>query len=193
MADQARIGVIGAGWWASQFHIPSLQAYDRANLVAVADPDASKLTATTDHYGITETYADYNELLGSGTVDGVVIAVPHVFHYEIAKAALDAGIHVLVEKPMVLTAADARDLVETADANNLHLMVGTTYQFTRNARQAQEIVQSGKIGTPLFVSGLFASMVESYYRGKPDDYADVFQYPVHGPGEDTYSNPKISG
>lgn len=194
MADgQANIGVIGAGWWASQFHIPSLQAYEKANLVAVADPDAAKLAATADHYGITETYADYQELLSSAGVDGVVIAVPHVYHHEIAKAALDGGVHVLVEKPMVLTAADARDLVDTADAANLHLMVGTTYQFTRNARQAQDIIQSGKIGTPLLVSGLFASMVESYYRGNPDDYAPIFQYPVHGPAEDTYSDPKIAG
>ena len=152
MADrQANIGVIGAGWWASQFHIPSLQAYDRANLAAVADPDPARLAATADHYGITNTFADYQELLTSADVEGVVIAVPHVYHYEIAKAALDAGIHVLVEKPMVLTAADARDLVDPADSRGLHLMVGTTYQFTRNARQAQEIVQSGKIGTPLFV------------------------------------------
>lgn len=194
MADErARIGVIGCGWWASQFHIPSLKDYDRAELVALADPDASKLRATADHYGVPETHESYQALIGSAGVDGVVIAVPHVYHYEIAKAALEAGVHVLVEKPMVLTAADARDLVDTADSRSLHLMVGTTYQFTRHAQQARSIVQSGKIGTPLFVSGLFASMVESYYRGNTDDYAPIFQYPLHGPREDTYSDPKIAG
>ncbi len=161
--------------------------------MAVAHPDAARLAATADHYGIIETYTDHHELLASADLDGVVISVPHAYHYEIARAALDAWLHVLVEKPMVLTAAHARDLVDTADSANHHLMVGTTYQFTRQARRARNLVQSGKIGTVLFVSGLFASIVESYYRGRPDDYESVFQYPVHGPVKDTYSDPNISG
>ena len=193
MDTRAGIGVIGCGWWATQFHIPSLLAYEHAELVALADSDAARLRTAADHYGIEETYEDYRDLLRSPDIDGVVIAVPHVFHHEIAKAALEAGLHVLVEKPMVLTSAHARDLVASAQSTDRHLMVGTTYQFTRNAQIARDIVQSGKIGTPLLVSGLFASMVQAYYRGRPDEYAPIFEFPLHGPRDDTYSDPKIAG
>ena len=99
----------------------------------------------------------------------------------------------LVEKPMVLTAAHAWDLVDRAEAKGLHLMVGTTFQFTSHARRIREIVQSGGIGDLLYVSGLFASMVDSFYRGRPEEYRQVFDYPVTPPQEDTYSDPAIAG
>ena len=74
------------------------------------------------------------ELFTSGLVDGVLIAVPHVHHYPLAKAALDSGLHVMLEKPMVLESAHAWDLVDTAEARQLHLMLGYTYQFTARCR-----------------------------------------------------------
>ena len=109
---RARMGVIGTGWWATQAHIPSLRTYEKADLVGLADPDLEKLAKAASFYEVENTYADYHDLLEK--VDGVVIAVPHAYHYEIARDALDAGVHVLVEKPMVLTAAHAWDLVERA-------------------------------------------------------------------------------
>ena len=187
----AKIGVIGAGWWSTQAHIPSLLAYDRAELVGVADPDARKIEAAADYYEIGGAYEDYRELLTK--VDGVVSAVPHAYHYQIARDALVAGVHVLVEKPMVLTAAHAWDLVERAGTSGVELMVGTTFQFTSLARRVREIVQSGGIGELLYVSGLFASIAESFYRSRPEDYAPVFKYPVTGPLPDSYSDPKIAG
>ena len=99
---KARMGVIGAGWWATQFHIPSLKAYEKADLVGIADVKPEKAAAAADYYDIANTYGDHRELLAAG-VDGVVIAVQHAYHYEVARDALDAGVHVLVEKPMTLT------------------------------------------------------------------------------------------
>lgn len=191
--DRARIGVIGTGWWATQFHIPSLMEYGRAELVAFADPDARNLAAADARWPGRRLHEDYRELLSAGEVDGVVIAVPHAFHYEIARAALEAGVHALVEKPMVLRADEAWDLVERARGRDLHLMVGYTYQFTRHARRARELVGGGRIGELLFVSGLFASMVEAYYRGRPEEYREVFEFPVTGPGASTYSDPAVAG
>ena len=103
---KARMGVIGAGWWATQFHIPSLKTYEKADLVSIADVKPEKAAAAADYYDVRNTYNDHRELLAAG-VDGVVIAVQHAYHYEVARDALDAGVHVLVEKPMTLTAADA--------------------------------------------------------------------------------------
>lgn len=189
---KARIGVIGAGWWATQHHIPSLKAYEKADLVGVADVKPEKAKTAADYYDIPNTYDGHQDLLAAG-VDGVVIAVQHAYHYEAARDALDAGVHVFVEKPMTLTARDAWDLVARANANNLHLMVGYTFQFTSHAQAAREIVQSGKIGELQMVSGIFTSWVESYLRGNPQDYAEAFGFPVTGPSPDTYSDPKIAG
>ena len=187
-----RIGVIGAGWWATQFHLPSLKNYDKSHVAGLADVKPDKLGRAAEYYDIENTYQDHRELLASG-VDGVVIAVQHAYHYQVARDALDAGVHVLVEKPMTLKASEAWDLVDRADRNNLHLMVGYTYQFTRHAEAAREIVQSGRIGDLQFVSGIFTSMVESFLRGKPQEYASVFKFPLTGPEEASYSDPKIAG
>lgn len=191
--ERPRIGVVGTGWWSTQFHLPGLTSYPGAEVTAVADNDPRKLAAAAERFAVPHAYADVREMYTSGTVDGVVVAVPHVHHYPLAKAALDAGLHVLVEKPMVLRAQHAWDLVETADARGLHLMVGYTYQFTRAAARVAELMRSGGIGELLQVSGLFASMVESYYRGRPGDYAEVFDFPMTGPETSTYADPAISG
>ncbi len=191
--NKPRIGIIGTGWWATQFHLPGLVDYEGAEVVALADPDAAKLAAAAERFGIERTFADPQELLASGEVDAVLVVVPHAYHYELAKAALEHDLHVLVEKPMVLKAEHAWDLVQTAESRDLHLAVGYTYQHTRGAAKIKESIDSGRIGDLLHVSGLFASMVESYYKGQPDDYKDVFDFPVTGPGKDTYSDPAISG
>ena len=190
--SKARIGVIGAGWWATQFHIPALKTYESADLAGIAEIKEDKLARAVEYYDIPHGYTDHRELLASG-VDGVVVAVQHAYHYAVAKDALDAGVSVLVEKPMTLKAADAWDLVRRAERNGLHLMVGYTFHFTRHAMAARRIVQSGKLGRIQFVSGIFASMVESYLRGNPDEYAGVFKFPVTGPEADSYSDPKMAG
>lgn len=193
MTRRARIGVIGTGWWATQFHLPGLLAYERAEVVALADPDQTKLNAAGDAFGIERRHGHHRELLDAGGLDGVVIAVPHVHHHELAAAALDAGVHVMLEKPMTLRSDHAWDLVERARRAELHLVVGYTHQFTSRAQRAREIVRSGRLGEVRLVAGVFASMVESYLRGRPDEYAGVFGFPLTGPDATTYSDPAIAG
>lgn len=190
---RVRIGVIGAGWWSTQHHIPGLLDYEHAEVVALADPDPVNLSRAAERYGITTTYPGHRELLEAGGVDGVVVAVPHTYHYEIARDALDAGAGVLVEKPMVLRGAEAWDLVARSKTADLPLVVGYTFQFTRVAEQVRKTLQAGEIGDLLLVSGLFASMLQSYFSARPNDYAEVFKFPLTGPKPDTYSNPDISG
>jgi predicted dehydrogenase len=189
---RARIGVIGTGWWATQHHIPSLVEFPAAELVGICDVQADKLRRAADYYGIVGRFTDHRELLAQD-LDGVVVAVQHAYHYQVARDALDAGVNVLVEKPMTLRSDEAWDLVDRAAAGNLHLMVGYTFHFTRHAKAAHEIIHSGRLGEIQFVSGLFATMVESYLRGRPQDYVDHFQFPVTGPEPSTYSDPEIAG
>jgi predicted dehydrogenase len=191
--SRVRIGVIGTGWWSTQAHIPGLLEYEHADVVALADPDPVNLSRAAERYSIARTYPSHLALLEAGELDGVIVAVPHTYHYEIARDALAAGVGVLVEKPMVLRAAEAWDLVRRSKAAELPLVVGYTFQFTRLAERARQALQGGEIGELLLVSGLFASMVESLYGARPDDYAHVFEFPLTGPKPDTYSNPAIAG
>jgi predicted dehydrogenase len=189
-----RIGVIGTGWWATQHHIPSLASYKGAELTCLADTDTGKLKVAAERFGVADVFADHRDLIDSGLAEGVVIATPHATHYPIARDALDAGLHVLLEKPMVLKATDAWDLVERADTRKLHLLVGYTFHYTEHARIAREVVSSGAIGDVQLLSGIFASIVRSFYEGAPEDYRDVmFRFPVTPPASDTYSDPAISG
>ena len=190
---KASIGVIGTGWWATQEHIPSLKHYEKADLVGLADPNPAKLAKAAEFYEVDRTYQDYRDLLGSGDVEGVVIAVPHAYHYEIARDALDAGVHVLVEKPMVLKSTEAWDLVRRAESRELELMVGYTFHFTRHAREARRVVRSEALGDIRFISGLFASMVEHFFRGNPQEMDRVFDFPLVRPEETSYSDPRIAG
>lgn len=192
-AERVRVGVIGAGWWSTQHHLPSLATYDHAEVTAIADPDEAKLGRAADVFEVAGRFTDHRTLLASGVADAVVIAVPHLLHHELARDALDAGVHVLLEKPLTLRGADAWDLVDRARASGVHLMCGYTFQFTRHAPLVHDAVRSGRIGDLRLVTGVFSSMVESYLRGRPDDYAGVFGFPITGPRPDTYSSLERGG
>jgi predicted dehydrogenase len=188
-----RVGVIGAGWWSTRFHLPSLVEYEHADVVALVDPDERRGVGPAGRYEVEHTFSDHRALLDAAFVDAVVVAVPHAFHYSIARSALDAGVHVLVEKPMVLRSSEAAELVALSRARGCHLVVGYTYQFTAHARRAREVVQSGLIGELQLVSGLFSSSVVAFLRGDPHEYASFIDAPVTGPAAATYSDPELAG
>ena len=111
MSQRARIGVIGAGWWAAVNHLPVLKANKDCEIVAVNRLGASELAELQRKFEVALGFEDYRAMLDEVPMDGVVISSPHVLHHEHALAALAKGCHLLVEKPLATTAADARDLV----------------------------------------------------------------------------------
>ncbi len=193
MADKCRVAVVGAGWWSTQHHIPSLLAYEPADLVAVVDPDSEKLEAVSRHFGIKSLYRDLDAALRETDVQGVILAVPHALHYALAKRVLESGVHLMVEKPMTLHAQEAWDLVRIAAEANLNLVVGYPWNYTAQAAWARRFLGGGGIGQIQLIHGLFASMVIEYLRGNPDAYRSVFNFPVTGPGPATYSDPALAG
>lgn len=186
-----RIGVVGCGWWGTSRHMRGLAGYEGAELAALADPSPDKLGAARERFGVEHVYTDPAELFRSGTVDGVIIAVPHVFHYALARAALEAGLHVLVEKPMVLRATEAWELVRLADEHRLHLLVGYTLQYSRLAGRIREVLLGGAIGELLVVSVLQSSHVEELYRGRTQAAGNGCD--LTGPEGTTYSDPGMGG
>ena len=188
-----RVAVLGAGWWSTQAHLPALRTDPGVELIAIADPSVDRLDAAAAAYGIDRTYEDHRELLDRERPDAVIVAVPHVHHFEVARDALDAGASVLVEKPMTISPDHAGALVELAAARGLHLMVGYTWHFNRQARVLRGALEANRVGEIQLVSVLFASRAIEFYRGHPELYRPLFDYPVTGPDERTYSDPAIAG
>ncbi len=192
MVDKARIGIVGTGWWATTAHFPSVKAHPKAELVAAADVRPDILGKAADKYGVANTYTDYQEMLDKEDLDGVVVAVWHAEHFEVARGCLESGLHVMLEKPMVLRAAHARELVDLAKQNKRELIIGYPWHFSPHTLRAREVVQSGELGRVLFVNSTFASAVLQFLRGEDKTYESVFGYPVVGPG-DVYADIEKSG
>jgi predicted dehydrogenase len=191
--DRARIGVIGTGWWATYAHLPSLTSYPHAEVVAIADPSPERLAQAGEHFGISAQYTDYRAMLDRGDLDGVVVATPHATHYAIAADVLSRAIPLMLEKPMVLGAHEARELVAMAAQHGVPLVVGYPYHFVEQHAQLRARIAEGALGQIQLTQTLFASMVLEYYRANPQAYAEVFKWQVTGPQPTTYSEPSIAG
>lgn len=148
--DRIRIGLVGYGYWgpnlARNFH-----QLPEAWLAACADADPARLKEAARLYSFEQTATDYRELLDNPTLDGIVVATPARSHYQIARAALERGKDVLVEKPLAMTAIEVRDLAECARAHDRILMVGHTFQFNPAVWKIKELLTSGAIGDLYYV------------------------------------------
>src|SRR6266496_4446293 len=120
---QIRIGVIGAGWFASRRHLPDIVGHPELRLSALCrrNPDALQLLA--GQFQPDAVYSDWREMLDKRPLDAVLIATPHDLHYEHAKEALERGLHVLLEKPMTIRSDHARELCALARDRNRVLAV----------------------------------------------------------------------
>ncbi len=145
-----RVGVIGAGAWGKN-HVRTFNNLDRARLVAVADGSAKVRAGVTQGYPGVAVHEDGQALIDSAEIDALVIATPAPTHAALAKAALAAGKHVLVEKPLALTRADAQAVVAAAEESGKVLMVGHLLLYHQAVLYLKSLVDSGELGKPLYV------------------------------------------
>jgi predicted dehydrogenase len=125
-----RIGVVGAGLVAQVVHLPQLAGLEtRFEVVALAEPDEGVRRRVADRYGIGLAYRDHRELIERGAADALLVCSPDPTHAEIVLDALAAGLHVLVEKPLCLTTADADRIVAERDRTGLTVQVGYMKRF----------------------------------------------------------------
>ena len=190
--ERARIAIVGTGWWSTFVHIPGLIENPDAELVAAVDTDPAALERCAAVYAVGRTYTDLDEMISREKPEGAVIAVPHARHYEVARKCLEHDLHVMLEKPMVLTAGEGRALIELARERQRELIVGYPWHFAPVSLRAREMVQAGQLGRVQQVACLYSSMVIEFYRGKESAYEPHFQYPVRGPGT-VYADPALSG
>jgi predicted dehydrogenase len=145
-----RVGVVGLGYWG-----PNLaRNFDELGaLAALCDRDESLRERFARRFPGARVYAEFDELLADGSLDGVVIATPVPTHYELARRALAARKHALVEKPPAMRGAEMEELVELADAESLVLMPGHLLLYHPGVRKLKELVDGGELGEVLCVYG----------------------------------------
>jgi Oxidoreductase family, NAD-binding Rossmann fold len=128
--SRVRVGVVGCGMVAQAEHLPNLlQLSDRFEIAALADPSPSVREAMGRRYSVSRVYEDYAALLDARDLDAVVISAPAATHAEITVAALDAGVHVFVEKPLCITLANADRIIAARDRAQRVVQVGYMKRF----------------------------------------------------------------
>jgi predicted dehydrogenase len=188
-----RVGVIGAGWWATFAHIPAVKSHSRAELVAVQSRERAKAEKIARDFGAKHACTTVEEILALPELDAVIIASTPNVHFAQAKAALESGRHVLIEKPMTFTAAEARELVELAAQKKLQLVISCPWHFTRHGIESRRLIQSGALGEIKMISVLMTNPIDKLLRGintsPTHGMADVYVEPRKG----SYNDPAIAG
>jgi predicted dehydrogenase len=140
-----RIGVVGYGYWGPNL-VRNFAETPGAEIAAVADLDTNKLATVKRRFPAVHTTTNFNDLLSDASIDAVAIATPVNTHYELAMAALKAGKHVWVEKPMTETFEQAQRLVEEAERRGKVLHVDHTFIYTGAVQKMAEIIKADELG-----------------------------------------------
>lgn len=140
-----QVAVVGCGYWGPNL-IRNLTRLSTAHLRALCDLDADKLANMASQHKPDYSTQNYDDLLNDDQIEAIVVATSAATHYELAKAALQAGKHVMVEKPIALKSSEAQDLIDVAAQKDLRLMVGHTFQYNPSVIYLRDVIQKGEIG-----------------------------------------------
>ncbi|MBE3597502.1 MAG: Gfo/Idh/MocA family oxidoreductase [Limnochordaceae bacterium] len=155
--DLVRLGVVGTGAIARRAHLAAVKRSGAAEVAAVADVERQRAEAVAQEFGVPAAYGSLEEMLEARPeIEAVVVCTPNHLHARQALLALEAGKHVLVEKPMALTAEDADAMVAAARSSRRVLMVGFTHRFYAFNQEVHRLVREGAIGRILSFRVRFA-------------------------------------
>ncbi len=168
-APPVRLGVIGAGWFATRRHLPDAQANPNVSLTSVCrrDPEARAKVARHFQLSPEQAFEDWRHMLDAGGLDAVLIATPHSLHFEQAKECLERGLHVLVEKPMTVHSADAWELVALAKQKGLQLSVAVNPPFWAHCHRIKHALQNVKMGALESASMYWSGSAEYVFGRTP--------------------------
>ncbi|RDW16966.1 gfo/Idh/MocA family oxidoreductase [Oceanobacillus arenosus] len=140
-----RVAVIGCGSIAKYRHLPEYALNPNVEIVAVCDLVEERAMATAEKYQATA-YTDYETLLKTEKLDAVSVCLPNYLHAPVSIAALNAGNHVLCEKPMATSIEEAEQMIEAANKNNKKLMIGHNQRFVPSHQKAKQLIEKGEVG-----------------------------------------------
>ncbi|MDQ3011320.1 MAG: Gfo/Idh/MocA family oxidoreductase [Acidobacteriota bacterium] len=161
--QKIRYAVVGLGYIAQVAVLPAFEnAKKNSELTALVSDDAEKLAKLSRKYKVKQTcsYDEYDELLQSGKIDAVYIALPNHLHNEYTIRAARAGVHVLCEKPMAVTDDECIEMIRACKENKVKLMIAYRLHFDKANLSAIEVVNSGKIGEPRIFNSVFTMQVK---------------------------------
>jgi predicted dehydrogenase len=173
-----KVGVVGCGYWGPNL-IRNLRQSPDCQLQAICDMSEQRLRHMRRLHPDVATTNRFEDLLNDAGIDAVVIATPVRFHYEMAKACLNAGKHAFIEKPMARTVAEGEELVALAEQKGLVLMVGHTFLFSPAVRRMKEVIDAGDIGEVQYISarrlnlGLFQKDINVAWDLAPHDISII--------------------
>ena len=173
-----RVGVIGCGYWGPNL-IRNFDQIGQTDMVAVADLDPDRLNHMKKLYPHLKITQEYRELVADPSIDIVAIATPSHTHFDIAAAALSAGKHTFVEKPITVSVGEAEKLIELAKTYDRKLMVGHTFIYTAAVQKMKEIIDSGELGDIYYINsqrlnlGLFQQDINVIWDLAPHDISII--------------------
>ncbi len=171
-----KVGVVGCGYWGPNL-VRNLVAHERCDDVVCCDTDVSRLKLVKRRYPSVSVLTDADAMLADETVDAVMVATPLTQHYPLARAALNAGKHVFVEKPFTGSSVDARELIGLARARGRTLMVGHTFLYSAPVRKIKELISRGELGDIHYIAmsrvnlGLHQTDISVVWDLAPHDFS----------------------
>jgi predicted dehydrogenase len=180
-----RIGVAGCGYWGSK-HVRVLQQLSEVDQVVIIDPQEERRTVLLQSFPSLRALKDLPSAIDD--VDAVVIATPPSTHLKLALQALEAGKHVLIEKPMTTDTASARRLIAEAEAASLVLMVGHTFEYNAAVWKLREVIKSGELGSDYYIDtarlnlGVYQNDINVIWDLAPHDLS-IMDYLIETPPE----------
>jgi len=147
------VGVLGAGAWAEFAHLPGFKRDARCELVAIADPVRERAADFAEKFGIPHVYDSHEALIAREDLDLVDVCTPSATHFELSWAALEAGKHVLCEKPVAYDYADTRRAAELARSKGVKTKLGFTFRYSPAMQYMKELIEQGWVGTPFIFNG----------------------------------------
>ena len=142
------VGVVNTSWWADLMYLPAFTNHPNAVVTAVCGRNPERTQAFAEKWDIEHYFTDFDAMLASGLVDAVFIGTINKYHHEMTMKALDAGLHVLCEKPLAMNVAEAQEMADKAEAVGTKTMATFTYRFMPTARYVKRLLDEGYIGKP---------------------------------------------
>lgn len=147
MPKKLRIGIVGLGGIAQHAHMPGYEKLaDQVEMVAGSDISEAAREKAAERFKLAKTYDDYMKMLENEELDAISVCTPPASHAPASIAAMDRGIHVLSEKPVAMTAEEAKAMVDAAKRNNVKFMVGFQSRFSPESRLLKEHIDAGELG-----------------------------------------------
>ena len=187
---KSKIAMIGAGWWGVEAYVPALLENLDVDFVAVNRRNQGALDKILAKYDIAHGYTDHREMLQNEDLDAVVITSPHTLHFEHARDALEAGCHVLIDKPMATSAEDARALVKLAKEKGREILIPYGWNYKDFATTASELIADRRIGEIRHVSCQMATFTFDLFGG--DGLSEAADH-MFQPNKSTWADPDKAG